>query len=98
MDGSYFNNSFGWPASPATARASRRSRSEALEEIQVNVAPYDVRQGNFVGAGVNTVTRSGGNAFRGSAYYWFRDESLVGRRRRACPFDPGLFEFDKWGG
>ena len=64
VDGSYFNNSFGLGGPrPATAPASRRSRSRRIEQMQVNVAPYDVRQGNFVGAGVNTVTRSGTNQF-----------------------------------
>ncbi len=66
VDGSYFNNSFGLVTRPAIAPASRRSRRRPIEQIQVNVAPFDVRQGNFVGAGINTVTRSGGNTFHGS--------------------------------
>jgi hypothetical protein len=97
IDGSYFNT-FGLSGQPGDRTNVAPITTEALEEIQVSVAPYDVRQGNFVGAGVNSVTRSGGNAFRGSAYYWFRDDSLVGKEARGVPFDPGVFEFDKWGG
>ena len=51
---------------------------EAVEQVQVSVAPYDVRQGNFVGAGVNMVTRSGTNRVVGSVYSRYRNESFVG--------------------
>ena len=96
VDGSSFNTFGGGQPGDRTNVAP--IATEALEEIQVSVAPYDVRQGNFVGAGVNAVTRGGGNAFRGSAYYWFRDDSLVGEEAKGLPLDPGVFEFDKWGG
>ena len=56
--------------------------------MQVNIAPYDVRQGNFVGAGVNTVTRSGANAFHGSAFYQWRDEGLVGTEAKGLAVQP----------
>ena len=97
VDGSYFNNSFGLAGQPGERTNVAPISMAAIEEIQVSVAPYDVRQGNFVGAGVNSVTRSGGNEFRGSAYYVFRDDSLVGTEAKGLAFNPGTFEFDRYG-
>jgi hypothetical protein len=93
VDGSYFNNSFGLAGTPGERTNVAPISLDAIEQVQVSVAPYDVRQGNFVGAGVNTVTRSGTNQYRGSVYYQFRNESLVGRQAAAARIDPGTFQF-----
>ena len=98
VDGSYFNNSFGLAGQPGDRTGVAPISLNAIEQVQVSVAPFDVRQGNFVGAGVNTVTRSGTNQFRGSFYHQFRDESLVGTEAKALPFNPGTFEFRNTGG
>jgi hypothetical protein len=98
VDGSYFNNSFGLAGSPGDRTGVAPISMAAVEQVQVNIAPYDVRQGNFVGAGVNTVTRSGTNDFRGSLYHWWRDNDLVGTQAKDIAFNPGLFDFKKWGG
>lgn len=99
VDGSYFNNSFGLRNAPGETSGVAPISLAAIEEVQVNIAPYDVRQGNFVGAGVNTVTRSGTNEFRGSLGYSFRDDGLVGRKS-ALPqrYNPGTFEYRNIGG
>ncbi len=98
VDGSYFNNSFGLGAAPGERTGVAPISPQAVEQIQVNVAPFDVRQGNFVGAGVNTVTRSGGNAFHGSIYRQFRDDSMVGTKAGDNTVNVGTFEFANTGG
>jgi len=98
VDGSYFNNSFGLAGQPGDRTGVTPIAAAAIEEIQVNVAPYDVRQGNFVGAGVNMITRSGTNKFRGSAYYWFRDNDLVGTEAKGLTYNPGTFDARRFGG
>jgi hypothetical protein len=97
VDGSYFNNSFGLGNTPGDRTGVAPISLAAIEQVQVSIAPFDVRQGNFVGAGVNTVTRSGTNQFRGSVYHQFRDEGLVGTQAKASPFNPGTFNYGNTG-
>ncbi|MCB1024302.1 MAG: TonB-dependent receptor, partial [Acidobacteria bacterium] len=97
VDGSYFNNSFGLAGQPGDRTGVSPISLDAVEAIQVNVSPYDVRQGNFVGAGVNTVTKSGTNTYSGSVYYLFRKPSLVGTKAGDNTYDPGEFDFKNWG-
>ena len=98
VDGSYFNNSFGLGGQPGDRTNVAPISMDAIEQIQINVAPFDVRSGNFVGAGVNSVTRSGTNNFRGSGFYQFRDQGLVGKEAKNLTVNPGTFDFTNYGG
>jgi hypothetical protein len=80
VDGSDFNNTFGIGTN-LPAGGSPISL-DALEEISVNVTPYDVRQSSFIGSAINAVTRSGTNAFSGSAYWYFRSDAQQGNKVR----------------
>lgn len=97
VDGSYFNNSFGLAGQPGERTGVSPISIDAIEQVQVNIAPFDVRQGNFVGAGVNTVTKSGTNEYSGALYYTFRDESLVGTEAGKNTFNPGTFKYNLFG-
>lgn len=99
VDGSYFNNSFGLGSgsNPGGRTGVSPISLDAIEQISVNVAPYDVRQGNFTGAGVNTVTKSGTNEYSGSAYYFFRNNNNVGTQAGENTFNPGDFTYKQIG-
>lgn len=97
VDGSYFNNSFGLGNQPGDRTGVSPISLDAIDQISVNVAPYDVRQGNFTGAGINTVTRSGTNEFEGSAYYFWRNNNNVGTQAKDNTFDPGEFKYRQVG-
>src|SRR2546423_5111829 len=98
VDGTAFNNSFGLGGQPGDRTNVAPISLSAVEQMQIDVAPYDVRQGNFVGANINTVTRSGTNRVQGSIGYTKRDQSLVGKHAGALPFDPGVFKYKNLGG
>lgn len=98
VDGSSFNNSFGLGGQPGDRTGVAAISLEALEQIQVNVAPFDVRQGSFIGAGVNSVTRSGTNRLVASAYHRFRDQEWVGTEAKGQTVNPGTFTFRNTGG
>jgi len=79
IDGASFNNAFGLGASPLPGGGTPISL-DAIEQMTVSVTPYDVRQSGFTGGGINAVTRSGTNEFRGSAYTYLTSTSLRGAR------------------
>ncbi|MCQ2243446.1 MAG: TonB-dependent receptor [Bacteroidaceae bacterium] len=76
VDGADFNNNFG--LSDKLPGGGNPISIEAIQEIQVVVSPYDVRQTNFIGGGVNAVTKSGTNEFQGTAYVYHQNENMRG--------------------
>jgi hypothetical protein len=76
IDGNIYNNNFGLGNSQFAG--GNPISIDAIQEIQVNLAPYDVNQNGFTGANVNAITRSGSNTFEGSAYVFARNQNLVG--------------------
>jgi hypothetical protein len=78
VDGSDFNNTFGIGGN-LPANGSPISL-DAIQEVSINVTPYDVRQSNFIGSSINAVTRSGTNTFSGSAYMFWRNQNQIGNK------------------
>jgi hypothetical protein len=81
IDGANNNDLFalaGNSGNPGGGTGTQAISFDAIQEIQLVVAPYDIRQGGFSGGGINAITRSGTNAFHGTVMYEFRSQGLVG--------------------
>ena len=76
VDGANFNNNFGLSAN--LPGGGNPISIDAIEELQVVISPYDVRQTNFIGGGVNAITKSGTNTFKGTAYIYHQNENMRG--------------------
>ncbi len=76
VDGANFNNNFG--LSDDLPGGGNPISIDAIEELQVVISPYDVRQTNFIGGGVNAITKSGTNTFKGTAYIYHKNENMRG--------------------
>lgn len=83
IDGSAFNNAYGIGGNSSlligNVVGAQPISLDAIETVQVNVSPFDVRQGGFTGAGIHAITKSGTNEFKGTAYSYFQNESFIGK-------------------
>lgn len=95
VDGSDFNNTFGI-GSNLPAQGSPISL-DAIEEISVNITPFDVRQSGFIGSALNAVTRSGTNQIQGSVYTYWRTEKLQGDKVEKSTFVRQKLQFNQYG-
>ena len=96
VDGSDFNNSFGI-GSNLPAQGSPISL-DAIEEISVNITPFDVRQSGFIGSALNAVTRSGTNQITGSVYTYWRNQNQSGNKVGGATFKRQKYQFNQYGG
>lgn len=101
IDGSSFNNAYGLGGSGAlvigNAAGSEPISLDALSEIQINLSPYDVRQGGFTGANVNAVTKSGDNNIKGSIYSFFQNDGLLGTKVEDVELENSEFNSTQYG-
>ena len=82
IDGAANNDLFGLASSsgaPGGTAETQPISLDAIQEIQLVVSPYDVRQGGFTGGGINAITKSGTNSIRGTAFFFTRDQDWVGK-------------------
>jgi len=81
IDGAVNNDVFGLSGSgtPGGQANTQPISLDAIQELQIVLAPYDVTYGNFTGGGINAVTRSGSNNTEGSVYFFTRNQNTIGK-------------------
>jgi Carboxypeptidase regulatory-like domain/TonB dependent receptor len=79
IDGSRINDQFGLNGTGLASFYNPLSL-DTLDQLSVQVSPYEVRQSGFTGASINAVTKSGTNHFHGSYYYYFSGDRLFGQQ------------------
>lgn len=97
IDGATVNNVFGLSPLPGGQSNATPFSLDAIEDMTVSLSPYDLRQGNFTGAGVSAVTRRGKNEVEGSVYYFFRNEALTGKKVDGQELPLTNFNFSNFG-
>src|SRR5438477_968870 len=78
VDGANLNNNFGLSTDPLPGGGNNPVSLDAIEEVSVSLAPYDVRQGNFTGGNIAAITKSGTNSYHGTAYGYWQNQNLRG--------------------
>ena len=98
IDGAVYNDVFGLAASgtPGGQTETQPISLDAIQELQLVVSPYDVRQGGFSGGGINAITKSGTNNYNGTAYFFGRNQDWVGDSPTETAF--GQFKDQQFGG
>lgn len=98
IDGAVNNDLFGLAASGTPGGQSETTpiSMDSIKELQLVIAPFDVRQGGFSGGGVNAITRSGTNQLHGSVYGYYRDDSMIGNGPKDFP-DLGEYKDKNYG-
>jgi outer membrane receptor for ferrienterochelin and colicin len=92
IDGVSQNDNFGLSFNASATQRTPIS-IDAIEALTVNVAPYDVTYGNFLGGNINIVTKSGTNEFEGSVFAFMTDDSFTGDKSKGS--DLGITNFDE---
>ncbi|HEY7502100.1 MAG TPA: carboxypeptidase regulatory-like domain-containing protein [Vicinamibacterales bacterium] len=98
IDGAVNNDVFGLAASgtPGGQTEAQPISLDAIQELQLVVSPYDVRQGGFSGGGINAITKSGTNSMKGTAYFFGRNQDWVGEAPNGTKI--GQFKDQQFGG
>lgn len=97
VDGAFFNNTFALSSTIGGQTGASPISVDAIDQFQVLIAPYDVRQGMATGANINVVTKSGTNDWTGSGYYFGTNEGLVGNKIGDATNQYGKFNRGQYG-
>jgi hypothetical protein len=96
VDGVRMNDSFGLNSNGYPTER-QPFPYDAIQQVSVELAPYDVQYGGFTGCNINAVTKSGGNDFFGSLWFDYTNDSMEGDELEGDPIDNGSFDEKRYG-